>query len=335
MHEFLVQHADILIMIVGGLFACFYGYRPSPADQDTESRQRRNRILRVCGPLLIFVGIVLAVLNQSAPLTWQRYYTSDNCASAEFPGKPKAQEKSISLEGNNLLQVSLAYKVPAKDIALNLTYSPIPPDDLNAAEADRIAGIKAYFEQQGLTIVREYPVQLGAVSGFALDVQDKEGRQRTWTRIAYVSESIYRVVAVSVGPNQQDEIVDRFLKSFRIERAQPEPKSPPAQKQAAKRDITTIKYSGTFEIVGTDKTGLTLNELAVALRQRARDHPEQKYEVLAEFKCVPEESDKVIKTIRDTGAKLKHYWAPVSLVPIGSKPGPYGIGHVDIAGEKQ
>lgn len=98
--------------------------------------------------------------------------------------------------------------------------------------------------------------------------------------------------------------------------------------------LTTIRYVlkpfSTFEIAGTDVKGITLDELPRAVWEHQRKYPGARYEVYAQVKCVPAQSDQIIKAIRATGVALKHYWAPVSTVDDQVPPGKYGPGFVDI-----
>ncbi|MGV3660097.1 MAG: hypothetical protein ACO1TE_07925 [Prosthecobacter sp.] len=100
-----------------------------------------------------------------------------------------------------------------------LSFSPFPSNEPDAPDTVRIAATKAYFTQQGFSIVHESPLQLGAASGFALDLQRDGGKIRLWTRIAYVAGKVYRVVISSAGSHHDDPIITRCLESFRIEKA--------------------------------------------------------------------------------------------------------------------
>jgi hypothetical protein len=96
--------------------------------------------------------------------------------------------------------------------------------------------------------------------------------------------------------------------------------------------LTVIKYSSsrTFEIAGTNFKGIELKDLVKALKRHQTKNQGAEYELLAEVKCVAEESDKIVKTIRGSGIELKHYWAPVGVFDPNDKPGPHGAGYVDL-----
>jgi len=98
--------------------------------------------------------------------------------------------------------------------------------------------------------------------------------------------------------------------------------------------LITIRYclkpSRTFEITGENIKGIKLDALTNVLKTHSMNHPRATYELYSEVKSVPEESEKIVETIRQAGIQLKHYWAPVSFIDPNVKPGPYGTGYVDI-----
>ena len=216
MLSFFVQHIDALITTAGGIFACFYGFRSARTTASTQ--QRAAKILRVCGPLVVLFGIVRFFTDQPAAPAWQRHMTSDGFASAEFPAPPKAAEQTDTINGVSAHRTSLTYDVPCKDISLFLSFSPMPPNEPDVSDTERIAATKAYFTQQGFSVVHESAAPLGAASGFALDLERDAGKIRLWTRIAYVAGRVYRVVVSSTGSHHDDPIIPHYLESFRIER---------------------------------------------------------------------------------------------------------------------
>lgn len=143
MLSFVVQHIDALITTAGGIFACFYGFRSTRTT--TPTQQRATKILRVCGPLVVLFGILRFFIDQPAAPTWQRHMTSDGFASAEFPATPKATEQTDTINGVSAHRTSLTYDVPYKDISLFLSFSPMPPNEPNVPDTERIAATKAYF----------------------------------------------------------------------------------------------------------------------------------------------------------------------------------------------
>ncbi len=217
--SFLAQHIDALISGSAGLLVSFYGYRPTPPSRvPTPNQHRATRIFRICGPLLLLFGLFSFFVGSTDLPSWSRRSTSDGLASAEFPGSPEAKEQTDTQNGVSVSRKSLVYNMPQKDIALFLSFSPIPPGGPNLPDTERFAGMKANFLQQGYTILRESPLGLGESTGIALDVQRDSGKVRVWTRIVIVSGRAYRVVASSAGSHHDDPVIDHFLDSFRIER---------------------------------------------------------------------------------------------------------------------
>jgi len=98
--------------------------------------------------------------------------------------------------------------------------------------------------------------------------------------------------------------------------------------------ITIIRYClqpfSTFEIVGTDVKGVEkLTGLTEALRKHKQQHPQTRYEVLAEVKSTPEGERAIVAAVVDAGISLEHYWAAHSAPAPGAPAGPHGIGYVD------
>ncbi len=105
------------------------------------------------------------------------------------------------------------------------------------------------------------------------------------------------------------------------------------------KNLITIKYVlnpfRTFVIEGTDLKNINLAGLTHELSQYKATHRDDQFELYAEVKCTPEESNKIIKAIQKAGIDLKHYWAPISIIDPNTKPGPYGSGHVDILNNRK
>jgi hypothetical protein len=218
MQSFFLEHIDALITTAGGIFACFYGFRAPPASA-TLTRAQPYKLLRVFGPLLVLFGILRFFIDHPSAPEWQRYLTSDGVASAEFPATPQAKQQTDTMNGVSALRTTLTHDVPFKDIALFLSFSPIPSDGAKLTDRERITATTEFFTQQDLQVAHESPVQIGASSGFAVDLQRDGGKVRMWLRVAYVGGKVYRVVASSTGSHHDDPIVRHFLDSFRIERS--------------------------------------------------------------------------------------------------------------------
>jgi hypothetical protein len=68
----------------------------------------------------------------------------------------------------------------------------------------------------------------------------------------------------------------------------------------------------TFEIEGTDIKGVELSNLRHVLSAHQSNHPGSHYELVADVKCQMETIGKIKAAFKDAGAKLEHYWVPVS-----------------------
>lgn len=214
---FLMQHVDAMITVAGGILGCFYAFAVRPAATPTE--QRARKILTVCAPLVVLFGVLRFFMDAPSEPSWQRRLTSDGIASAEFPASPQANQQTDTVNGVTAERTSLTYNVPFKDITFILSFSPVPANEPNAADSERFSATKAYFRQQGYSVVYDAPVQLGAAPGFTLELQRDGGKVRVWTRVAYVGRTVYRVVVSSTGSHHDDRIIRHYLESFRIERA--------------------------------------------------------------------------------------------------------------------
>jgi hypothetical protein len=211
---FVVQHIDALITTIFGMIATAYGFSMRMPGQ-----QKTAKILRVCGPLVIVFGLLRFLIDQPAAADWQRHTTIDGVASAEFPAPPTAKQQTDTMNGVSSERTSLTYNVPLKDISLFLSFSPLATDEPSMPESERIATMKAFFVQQGFSVVHESPVQLGVAPGFALDLERDAGKVRMWIRVAFAAGKVYRVVVSSPGLHHDDPIIPHFLDSFRIEKS--------------------------------------------------------------------------------------------------------------------
>ncbi|QIF01194.1 hypothetical protein [Roseimicrobium sp. ORNL1] len=214
MLQFIAQHVDALITILGGIFACFVAIRRTPAR--TEAQKRSLTILKVCGPLMILYG-TFRLTEQPPPPSWQRLMTLDRAASVEFPGETKTQEQTDTLDGVSVLRTSLVHGVPFKEISIFLSFSKLPPGQENIPDAEKITALKMYFTQQGFTVIHEEPMQLGSTAGFALALERDAGKIRFWTRVAYANGNVYWVLVISAGSHHDDPIISRCLSSFQME----------------------------------------------------------------------------------------------------------------------
>ncbi|MGH7283849.1 MAG: hypothetical protein ACRELY_20175 [Polyangiaceae bacterium] len=204
------QHIDAIIQMLVGAALTWLGFRSAGKLDD-----KKKKILRVCGPLLFVIGGVLFLKERPSPTwTWTRQLTSDKVASAEFPGAPTAKESTDSAGGITVKRTSLTYYVPGKDIALFLSWSPMPEEARAWTDAQRIEATLSYFASRGS--VRTQSEKDPATSIYRITLKQEKGTTRM--AIAYVGDNVYRAVASWTDDNEDKTLTDRFMGSFRVSR---------------------------------------------------------------------------------------------------------------------
>src|SRR5436190_16606175 len=89
MHLFILRHFDALIMAALGVVASICALRAKPRLGATPQQQLGYRVLPWVGPGMFVIGMLSLLVDESPPVSWSRYSTRDNVASAEFPGTPQ------------------------------------------------------------------------------------------------------------------------------------------------------------------------------------------------------------------------------------------------------
>jgi hypothetical protein len=209
---FLVQHIDSVIQILAGVFCTWTAFRGS-----SKLGIRTRKALQIGGPALIVIGGLL-LLKPAAPPNWERQFTSDKVASAEFPGTAIAKEATDTLGGVTVKRTSFAYNVPGKDIALFLSYSVLPENVRGLTDAQRIEGTLEYFTSQGSKLIHSEKDPTGSVYRLTLRQEDKKAT--TQVALAYVGDNVYRAVASWTDGQENKLLTDRFVDSFRLSSAQ-------------------------------------------------------------------------------------------------------------------
>lgn len=215
MQPVLVQHIDSVIQIVVGVFFTWAGFR-SGRDRGA----RTTKIFRGCGPALVVIGGLL-LLRPQAAVQWHEYVTADQVAMAEFPGAARAQEATDTIGEVSVKRTSFTYDVPGKDIALFLSYSPLPADARALTEAQRVEGTIDYFKSQGFTVSQGEKDSSGSIHRLSI----RQAAKKTTIRmaLAYVGDNVYRTVASYTDGSEDPPLVDRFMASFRVSGSRPSP----------------------------------------------------------------------------------------------------------------
>lgn len=208
---FLVQHVDSVIQILVGLLLTWWAFRGS-----SRLGARARKVLKLCGPALIVIGGLL-LLRPSGDPKWERQFTADKVASAEFPGVATSERTTDTLGDVAVERASLTYKVPGKDISLFLSSSALPENARALTGAQRIEGTVAYFVSQGAKVVQNDVDSTGSV--YRVTLRQEHEKVTTRMAIAYDGASVYRAVASSADDQADDALTERFVASFRLSSA--------------------------------------------------------------------------------------------------------------------
>ena len=200
----IATHIDSLLMIVFGVFFTFVSFRKVPI--------KGARIFRICGPALVVIGIILLFAQPSR--AWARHATDDGFASAEFPGKPTGKETVGTVGGVSLPRVAYTYTVPGEDITLILSRSPLM--ESGATDEERIAGMVAFFSQQGFELAERQSVQCGDVQGHFVKLRNKNQGSTVLVRFALANTNVYRALASFTSAGETQEEIRRFVESFQV-----------------------------------------------------------------------------------------------------------------------
>jgi len=205
---FFVEHIDSIIQLSLGVIITWMAFRPS-----NKQGARTTKIFRVCGPGLIVIGGLFLLKPNAAP-DWQRQFTADKIASAEFPGLATPRESTETVAGISVKRTSFTYDVPGKDIALFLSYSAIPDHAKGLSDAQRIEGTLAFLAQQGSTVVKNEKDPTSSV--YRLTIRQDAKKATVQMALAYVGDYVYRVVASWTDGQEDKRLTDRFVSSFRV-----------------------------------------------------------------------------------------------------------------------
>jgi hypothetical protein len=215
MRAFLIQHADALITTVLGLWITVYSWRAR--ERLRASPKKLARALPILAPLVVVFGLLQFVLDSQPAYDWQRAYTSDQRASAEFPCATTSEAATDSAQGVSVRRLTVNCNVPQRDINLRLSYNEIPPEGAGLTIEQRLDGLRSYFEQQGFTIVSCVSDGHGDIPGYRIVIEKDRGKIRCLTRVAIARKAIYRAVATSTSGFHDDAVIARFIDSFTLQ----------------------------------------------------------------------------------------------------------------------
>jgi hypothetical protein len=197
---FFVRHIDSLIQLGLGVAFTVMGFRRPP--------MRGANIFRVCGPALIVIGGLLLLKPGSH---WQRQFTADQNASAEFPGTPSAMDSTDTEGGISVKRTTLLYNVPGHDMSLFLSYSALPEGARAMTDEERFAATVAAMSQRAKVLHQE-----SSGSIHRLTLREEEKKATLELAIAYAHDNVYRVVASWADGDEDPPLIERFVRSFSL-----------------------------------------------------------------------------------------------------------------------
>jgi hypothetical protein len=215
MRAFLIQHVDAIITTTLGLLITVYAWRRR--ERLRASPKKLVRALPILAPLVVVFGLLRFVLDSQPAYVWQRTFTSDQRASAEFPCATTSEEATDSAQGVSIRRLTVNCNVPQRDINLRLSYNEIPPEGAGLTIEQRLDGLKAFFTQQGFTVVSCIPDGHAEVPGYRIIIEKDYGKTRVLTRVAIAPKALYRAVATSTSGFHEDIVISRFIDSFRLQ----------------------------------------------------------------------------------------------------------------------
>lgn len=215
MRAFLIQHIDALITTALGLWITVYSWRQRKRLQ--ASPKKLARALPVLAPLVVVFGLLQFAIDSQPTYVWQRSFTSDQRASAEFPCTTTTETATDSAQGVSIKRLTVNCNVPQRDINLRLSYNEIPPEGASLTVEQRLDGLRSYFNKQGFTIISCVPDGHKEIPDYRLVMEGDHGKVRCVTRIAITPKAIYRAVATSTSGFHDDPVIPRFVDSFKLQ----------------------------------------------------------------------------------------------------------------------
>jgi hypothetical protein len=215
MRAFLVQHVDAITTTTVGLWITVYAWRQR--ERLRASPKKLARTLPVLAPLVVVFGLLRFAFDSQPTDVWQRAFTTDQRASAEFPYAIATETAIDSAQGVSVRRFTVNCNVPQRDINLRLSYNEIPPEGAGLTIEQRLDGLKSFFEQQGFTIVSCVSDQHGDIPGYRIVIERDHGKTRCLTRIAIAPKAIYRAVATSTSGFHEEPVIIRFMNSFSVQ----------------------------------------------------------------------------------------------------------------------
>lgn len=211
------------IPLGGGIWASLVGFGyigiPPAAELNTKY-QRRRQTLRVAGPMMILLGIVIGMQPFFAPgagLQWQTYAPENGHFSADMPGTPA--ETVVEETGefgpveNHVAQVFLR----RLDVVCTVRRTPFPEDlpdhprdRLDELLREQIAALVA-LNKGTLIFNREQLRPDGVEREFRIEVQNHYIFRG---RLLFLGRTEFQMQVIAPAALADSTIANRFLESF-------------------------------------------------------------------------------------------------------------------------
>lgn len=222
-----------VLALVFGAVAVWVGFRkPRPATSTAPDappvapsaldRLTANRggLFRVLGPLLL-VGALVWFVTVPAPDGWVRRPTSDGVCSIEFPQAP---ERELNPDGEEADRLEVA--LPDRNAHFSLTFSEVSAETAALPPEKQFDLLRELFGSKktpGGVAPKLVAERAFAEGGFpGREYQFAVGQQLvTRIKVLIRGERIYRAIAVNPPGGKPDRDAQRFIDSFRVEKAHP------------------------------------------------------------------------------------------------------------------
>lgn len=224
----LIQHIDGIIMgFIGALFAIGV-WKP---DEITARNNFVARNIRVLGVGMLVCGALMILTQTLATLeNWQRVYTADKKASAEFPFKTTS-ETQTETDGKAVVQKTITRcRYPHQQLELALVQTERSPKDQLLHGEEWILFLEDHLQSQGANIVALDKKPFGDFFGYHVVLESKDGKGRTTTRGVLTPTHVFELATASTPNRHNDPAIQKFMDSFLLDKtisAKPTPPSTP------------------------------------------------------------------------------------------------------------
>jgi hypothetical protein len=209
---FIIQNIDAIISTIGGIICTWFGYQAANKGDNSV----RTKLLKILGPCVIGFGILQFIIGAISSVEWRRIATPDGVASVEYPGLPKANDQTQTLNGQTVRAIGWIYAVPGKDISLRISYSDAAVTESSIPADQRFIFLKQFLSKQGFVVLKEEKIKFGNAAGYSLQMEHTESKAIVWMRVSYVGNCIYRAVGSCGASFREDPVISKFVDSFKI-----------------------------------------------------------------------------------------------------------------------